>query len=83
LDQGVGLSSNQSAPCREKFSFSLRLEPEQFRKMDFAALKRMVRITPCVMPTSFIGDIHDSLRTSPANGIPLDYDPIQLNRIMI
>jgi hypothetical protein len=38
LDQGVGLSSKQSAPWCEKFSFSLRREPEQFRKMDFAAL---------------------------------------------
>jgi hypothetical protein len=49
----------------------------------FCCAPTIVRITPCVMPTSFIGDIHDSLRTSPANGIPLDYDPIQLNRIMI
>jgi hypothetical protein len=55
------LSSNQSTPGRGKFSFPLRREPEQFREMDFAALKRIVRITLCMMPTSFIGDVHDSL----------------------
>jgi len=32
------LSSNQSALCRDKFSRALRLELEQFRRMDFAAL---------------------------------------------
>jgi hypothetical protein len=49
LDQWVGLSRNQSAPCRGKFSLCLRREPEQFRKMDFAALNRIVRITLSMM----------------------------------
>jgi hypothetical protein len=32
------MSSNQSATCKGKFSLTLQPEPEQFRRMDFAAI---------------------------------------------
>jgi hypothetical protein len=35
LDLRAGLSSNQSAPRRQKFSRALQREPEQFRKTKF------------------------------------------------